>query len=360
MNIARITIAAAIPAIALVLLHGCGGSSGGTNAGSSAVSVYVTDDLGDYQSVNLTLNSVRLRHAGDGASCEIVTGPVSFDAAALGHEQLIELVDTTSCAARPYNRLRVELGENAVLTDNAGGTQTCKLVSYRDMQGLPNRLGCSNGQCTLDLTGAVNLIAGGHEHIALDADLKEFTVDNTKTPCEVTLKLSPLHAQGMDQKAATGYRKAISGVVSALDTTAKTFTLTGRHDSYRVQYAGVSDQLGIDTLLGRAASDGLRTRVRCETINLTTMPPSCVTQTSGSHPLAAITVIGKGTVSGLDTVAQTFTLNYPISKTLAVNYHEAVLRNEVDAALAAGVHAEAALYGFATDYYLARKVEVEP
>jgi hypothetical protein len=361
MNVARITIAVAVPAIALALLHGCGSSgSDGNTTSRSAVSLYVTDDLGDYQSVSLTLNSVQLRHTGSGASCEIISGPgpVPVDAAELGHQQLIELVDTTNCEARPYNRLHVELDEDVSLIDNTGTTHACKFTSYRDAMGQPNRLTCSNGLCTLDINGAVNLVAGGHEHVALDADLKEFTVDFTRTPCEVTLKLSPLHAEGIEQKVAAGYRKGITGLVSALDTTAMTFTLTGRHDSYLVQYAGVSDQIGIDTLLGLAAVDGLRTRVRCESINPATMPPTCVAQISGSRPLMAISVVAKGTVSGLDTGVHTFTLSYPVSKTLAVNYHEAFLRNEVEGTLANTATVEAALYGFATDYFLAREVEV--
>jgi len=345
------------------LLPGCGSGSGdGTNpTNTSTVSVYLTDDLAGYESVLMTVNMVQLQHMGGGRLCTIIPGPLTVDAAQLGRDQLLDLVNTTSCEAGSYNRLHIELNENVTLVDANHQTLSCKFVSYRDDAGQPNALGCTNGMCALDLTGAVNLVAGNHEHVALDADLRQFTVDLTKTPCEATLKLSPLHAQGMDNKMASGYRKSVHGYVSGLDTAADTFTLTHAGRLYTVQYSGVTDQPGLDALLTRAQADSLKTKVRCESFNTATTPPVCTAQTTGNQPFKAVTVKAQGAVSNLvDTsTAHTFTLNYPVSKTLAINYQRAFELNKIEGILANDAMVETNLYGFAADYYLAREVEVE-
>ncbi|MGH7341505.1 MAG: hypothetical protein ACREKH_13525, partial [Candidatus Rokuibacteriota bacterium] len=338
--------------LAAITLHACGGDGeGGPPATATAtVSSYVTDDLGGFESVVLTLNSVQLRHT-SGRTCEIIRGPLTVDAAELGRDQLLERVDTMTCEAGPYNRLFVELDDDVTLRQTDGSPpQSCKFVSYvEDGSPRPNRLACANGVCSLNITGAVNLVARVHEHVALDADLKEFTVDTTVTPCEVTLKVSPLHAAG---KLAAGFRVSLVGTVSNVDAAVDRFALAAKGTSFTVQYAAVTDQPGLDTLLGRAAADGLRTIVRCQTIVATT-PPTCTAQTDALQPLKAITVKAGGTISALDTGAQTFTLNYGAGTMLPVNYAQAA----VAGTLANGAVAEVKLYGANTDF-LARDVEV--
>jgi hypothetical protein len=341
---------------ATVLLHACGGGNGDpTN--SATVSAYVTDDLGDYDSVEFTINTVQLRHTG-GRTCEIIHEPLAIDAAELGHDQIVERVDTTMCEAGPYNRLHVELGEDVTLRRTINGqptTDQCKFVSYYDDNSdRPNRLSCANGVCSFDITGAINLVAQSHEHVALDADLKEFTVDFATTPCEVTLKLSPLHA---DDKLSVGYRTSLSGYVSDLDETYDHFVLTVDGGTYTVQYAGVTDQSGIDTLLGRAAADRLKTKVRCQTIDNGTTPPTCTAQSVATQTLKTITVKAKGNVSALDSSLQTFTLGYG-GTTLLVNYTKATELGKLEGVLADDATAEVTLYGFDLDYFLAREVEV--
>jgi len=344
--------------LAAVTLYACGGSDGGgASAGSTTVFAYVTDDLGGYDSVVLTLNSVQLRHT-SGRSCEIIHGPLQIDAAELGRDQLVEHVDTTTCEVGPYNRLHVEVGDDVTLRrtiNNQPVIDACKFVSYYDdNSSRPNRLACTNGVCSLDVTGAVNLVAGNHEHVALEADLKQFTVDTSVTPCEVTLKVSPLHA---GDKLAAGYRTSLSGTVSSLDAAADRFVLTVAGSPYTTQYAGVTDQDGLDTLLGRAATDGLRTTVRCQTIDATTTPPTCTAQTVAMQPLKAIAVKAKGTISALDTGVHTFTLGYGAGTTLPVKYTKAAELGKVEGALAGDAVAEVKLYGFTSGFFLAREVE---
>jgi hypothetical protein len=202
----------------------------------------------------------------------------------------------------------------------------------------------------------VNLVAGNREHVALDADLKQFTVDTSVTPCEVTLKVSPLRA---GDKLAAGYRTSLSGTVSSLDAAADRFVLSVAGSPYAIQYAGVTDQEGLDALLGRAATDQLRTTVRCQTIDATTTPPTCTAQTAATQPLRAITVKAKGTISAPDIVAQTFTLGYGAGTTLPVNYTKAAELGKVEGALVSDAAAEVKLYGFNSDFFLAREVEVD-
>jgi len=153
----------------------------------------------------------------------------------------------------------------------------------------------------------------------------------------------------------------VHGYVSGLDTAADTFTLTHAGRLYTVQYSGVTDQPGLDALLTRAQADSLKTKVRCESFNTATTPPVCTAQTTGNQPFKAVTVKAQGAVSNLvDTsTAHTFTLNYPVSKTLAINYQRAFELNKIEGILANDAMVETNLYGFAADYYLAREVEVE-
>jgi len=307
--------------------------------------------------VVLTLNSVQLRHT-IGRSCEIIHGPLVIDAAELGHDQIVQHVNTRTCDAGPYNRLYVEVDDDVTLrqtVNNQPVTQACKFVSYYEGNSRqPNRLACTNGVCSLDITGAVNLVARNHEHVALDVDLKEFTVDTIPTPCEVTLKVSPLRA---DDKLAAGYRTSLTGTVSSLDAITDRFVLTVLGSPYMVQYAGVTDQPALDTLLGRAAMDGLMTTVRCQTIGTSTTPPTCTAQTVPAQPLKAIAVKAKGTISGLAT--STFTLGYGASTTLPVNYAKATELGKVEGTLANDASAEVKLYGFDLGNFLAREVEVK-
>jgi hypothetical protein len=353
MRIQRVAAAILVALFAAITLHACGGDN---PPATSMVSAYVTDDLGGYENVTLTVNKVEIRHT-SGRTCEIIGGPLTFDAAEFGRDQILEHVDTKTCEAGPYNRLYVELDEDVTLRQTAGSQpQSCKFVSYYDDgSSRPNRLACANGICSLNITGAVNLIASNHEHVALDVDLKEFTVDTSVTPCEVTLKVSPLHAAG---KMAAGYRIALVGTVSNLNTTTDRFTLTGAGTTHTVDYIGVTDQTGLDALLTRTAADGLRTTVRCQALDNSTSPPTCTAQTVALQPLKAITVKVTGTISALDSGAQTFTLSYS-GKTLPVNYAQAATLGKVTGTLANDAIVEIKLYGNNSTHFLAREVVVE-
>jgi len=346
--------------LAAATLYACGSGGGGGSAGSTTVFGYITDDLGGYESVNLTVNRVELRHP-SGRICPIISEPIEFDAAELGRDQIVEHVDTTNCEAGPYNRLYVELDEKVTLQQtSADPLQECTFESYYDDNSIrPNRLACTTGAeptCSLEITGAVNLIANTRENVALDVDLKEFTVDTTSGQCKVTLKVSPVHA---DNKLKAGYRTALSGTVSGLDAAIDRFTLTVKGNPYTVDYTGVTDQDGLDALLERAATDELRTTVRCQVIDTSTTPHTCIAQSVAAQPLKAITVMAKGTISAWVEAAQTFTLGYGAGTTLPVSYAKAAELGKVEGTLAENAVAKVGLYGSDSTNFLARVVEVE-
>jgi len=63
-----LTLASAFPIAVFLSACGSGNDGSGPTTGTetTAVSAYLTDDLAGYQSVEFTLNSVQLRHTGQG------------------------------------------------------------------------------------------------------------------------------------------------------------------------------------------------------------------------------------------------------------------------------------------------------
>ncbi len=322
--------------------------SGNTTTGGDAsgtVSLYLTDDLSDYQHVGTTLNAVQLRHTGSDTRCSLLSTPQPLDITDLGINKLLELVDIKSCEARSYNRLHLEFGKMVALTDANNVDHLCEFTSYKDSLNKPNVLMCDDsGNCGIEINGAVNVLAGQHEEVTLDFNLREFEVDLTASPCAVSMKVSPIHAH---DKMMDGYRKSVGGLVSQLDTTAKRFELSKGDSHFSVDYSGVT-QAGIDTLLERAATDGLRTKVACSSYDRAAA--LCTAQGD-----AAIRVKLNGLLSALDMAARTFTLIYQTDRTLTVDYSNA----NYDAALADGQTVQVVLVGHNGGAFLARKVDIE-
>jgi hypothetical protein len=328
------------------LLYSCSGGGGGDAAQSGAVALYLTDDIADYRQVTATINTIALLHTGSSNSCAVFTGPQTFDITNLAG--VMQLINVTSCPVVPYNRIHIEFAKNVTLMDLAGNTSPCQFQSYKDVHNKPNALSCGADACTLDINGAVNVLVNKQNKLALDFDLKNFDVLNFGSPaaCSVTMKVSPLHAGDME---ALKHPEAITGLVSGLSTTDKTFTLTRGNASFNVLYSGIttSRQPGIDTLLRRAQDDRLRARVLASQIDL------------ANHTITATALYVKveGTIAAdsLDTTNHTFTLNYGSGKSIALDYSPAI----VDGILSEGGWAGVKLYGFDGTSFLALRVEVE-
>ncbi len=327
------------------LLYSCGGGSGGASSG--VVGLYITDDMSLFTQVTATVDKVQFLNTGSGASCDLLTNPTVVDIAELSN--VMQLMDVTQCPAVPYNRIHIEFEKGVDLTSaptgsTPGSTSLCSFVSFKGDGNIPNVLACSGTTCSLDINGAVNVFANQQNKLSLDFNLKDFDVSGFGTPsCSVTMKVSPLHAGEME---ALGRAEGITGLISNLSTTDKTFTLTRGTSTFSVLYSGIAttDQPGLDSLLQRAETDGLRVQVMTPNIDLLT----------GTITASAIYVKIGGTVSNLNTAARAFTLTYQGGKTISVDYSKA----NVDGTLSDGAAAEVKLYGFDSINYLASTVEV--
>jgi hypothetical protein len=328
------------------VLFSCGGNDG---SGSGTVAVYVTDDLGTYSQVTATINSVQLVSTGTPtATCDVLTTPVTLNIANLTN--VLQLVNVAQCPARPYNRIRIDFERNVELMSEPTQTTLCSFTSLKDMGSgrQPDVLHCdpATNTCRLDINGAVNVLANQTDKIALDFDLKNFSVNPTGvTGCEVTMKVSPVHANQFGTRL-----EAITGIVSGLNTTAKTFDLTRGPRTFHVLYSGIitSDQPGLDLLLHRAQDDRLRTKVMSSNIDIM----------NNTINASSIRVKVEGIVSDLVS-GSTFTVVYQNgTKTIGVDYSGAI---EVSGTVQEGFWVDVKLYGNSgiDNEFLASDVEVE-
>lgn len=330
---------------AVLLFYSCGGGSGGGSNSSGTIALYATDDISNYQQVIATINKVQVVNTGTGATCDVLTTPVTINIANLA--DVLQVLNVADCPAVPYNRVHIEFNKTVELMDAADTTATCSFVSYKDKSNRPNVLHCSGTTCSLDVTGAVNVLVGQHHKLALDFDLKEFDVDQFgSSACTVTLKVSPIHGAAFGH---LGHAEGLTGLVSNVSTSAHTFSLTKGHWTFSIEYSGItsSQQPGIDELLLRAQQDRLRTRVLTENVD-------CSSQTIIA---STIVVKAEGKVSDLDTVNHTFTLTYKLGKTMKVDYSKAV----IEGTLANDAWVEVKLYGYdsISSNVLAARVGVE-
>jgi hypothetical protein len=281
-------------------LFSCGGDgSVSVVASTGSVTFYATDDISNFQEVTATVNKVQLVETGTNTTCDILTTPETMNLTDLA--SLFELLSRTECPAQSYNRIHIEFERSVPLVDNTGFmNDTCMFTSYKDQNNNPNVLNCSRDTCSLDITGAINVLANKTSELALDFDLKNFDVSGLDgSNCSVTMKVSPLNASDMNGKMLQGYTTGVTGTISGLDTGARTFTITGKDMSFTVDYSGVT-QTGINDLLQLAENGGLQVGVRATDSGIS----------SGTIAASAIYLRVKGTVSGLDTEAHTFDLAY--------------------------------------------------
>ncbi len=346
-----IAMATLVAGLSGLFLYSCGGSGGGGGTSSAPVGLYLTDDMSLFTQVTATIDKVQVLNTGSGASCDVLTTPTAVDIAQLAN--VLHLVGIAECPAVPYNRIHIVFEKSVELTSAPTGsvpgtTSLCSFVSYKDDSNRPNVLNCSGSTCTLDINGAVNVLVNKPNKLALDFNLKDFDVASFGTPstCSVTMKISPLHAEEMEH---LGHPETITGLISNLSTTDQTFTLTRGHSTFTVLYSGITttQQPGLNSLLQRAETDGLRVKVMSSDIDLTTKTITA----------SAIFVKIEGTVSDLNTTSHTFTLTYKGGKTIPVDYSTAV----VDGALANGASVEAKLYGYdaVNVLYLASRIDGE-
>ena len=334
--------------LAPIFLIYCGGGSSSGGASTGSVVLYITDSPeDDYNRVEFTINSVQLLHTGTSTTCDVLTPPEPIDDIDITDlSSILQLLDISNCTSRSYNRIHVEFGKQVVLTDMSDTTDTCDFTSYKDINNNPNVLQCNGNSCFIDINGAVNVFSKQNNKLALEFNLKEFEVVDFGLPsCSVTIKVSPLNASGIDNKHNDGYEEGISGYISNLDTSTKSFTMTTNSGTFTVSYTNVTTQQSIDDLLNLANTDQLKVVVEASSINLDTH----------NVEASSIYVMLEGTVSLLNTGTKTFTLTYQTSKTITVDYKNA----EVEGILVDNANVEVKLNGYDGSNYLSNEVEIE-
>jgi hypothetical protein len=321
--------------IAAAFLYSCGGDGTG---GSGSVALFLTDNASMYTSVTATIDRIELINTGSGATCTVLDEPTALEITDLAG--VLQLISVNECPAAPYNRARIVFEKGVQLTDQSGTSSFCTFTSYKDDHNHPNVLQCNGNLCTLDVNGAVNVLARRHTGMGLDFDLKEFDVLGFNTgSCTVTMKVSPLHGPHLWN---LGLLRGVTGLVTNLSFTTQTFDLArGRH-TFPVLYSGVTST-GIDALLQRAQDDRLRTQVLAASIDFETK----------SVTASAIYVKVEGVISNIDPQAQTFTLTYKGGKTMEVDYTGATVLGTLSDGMWVGVKLE----GHDGQRYLAAKVK---
>jgi len=346
MSIKNATISVIVGTVLLIagvtLFNSCSGGNSGGGTSSAEVALYATDCMSDYKQVIATINKVTIMNTGSGATCDLLNSQSTTTIDIANLSNVLQLLNVADCPAVPYNRLHIEFAKSVELMDSLGSQATCTFVSYKDEAHHVNTLQCMGDTCSLDINGAVNVLANHHNEVALDFNLKDFDVDNFGTACTVTMKVSPIHGEGFKHLA---HPKAITGLVSNLTTSTDTFTLTKHHLSLTALYSGITStqQPGLDDLLLQAEQDGLRTQVTTSTFDYA----------NKTIEASAIFVKVEGLVSNLTTT--TLTLSYNMGKTIPVDFSKAVVKGT----LADDAFAEVKLYGYDGTNFLAARIGVE-
>ena len=84
MNRLYVLLAALIITALAVTACNSGSTTTGSGSTTGTVSLYLTDDLSDYQHVVATLNAVQLRHTGSDTHCDLLSAPKTLDITELG------------------------------------------------------------------------------------------------------------------------------------------------------------------------------------------------------------------------------------------------------------------------------------
>jgi hypothetical protein len=329
-----------------------------TALGSANVLLYVTDNIEDYLQVIATFNKIRLVSTSAGVICDVLSPPITLDIANLAN--IMQLSALSTCPAAKYNRIDLEFAQSVQLMDSAENTSSCLFVSYLNDADNPNALQCdpTTNTCTLTIPGAVrsgafDLLSTQVNKLALDFDLKKFTVQGFGDPvnCSMAMKVVPLHDADIIQK---GNPEVIAGSISKLDTVAQTFTLTRGNVKNTVSYATIvnADHPGIDALLQTAQANGIRVTV--SSADLGGLKTKTVIASDISLKL-------EGTISNVTKKAQvyTFALTYDSAKTMTIL--SAPPTGKKHGKLADGAWVQVQLYGYdsAQSVYLSSLVSVQ-
>ncbi len=302
----------------IVWFSGCGGDHGGgpgpgPSAQTAPVSFYFTDDISNYGQVTATINSVSMINAASGQTCTVLSNAVSLDLTGLANT--LQLVNVSNCPSGSYTRLHMAFDRNVILTNSSGVTNTCAFNSFRTAPGAaPNVISCIGNNCSIDLTGAVDVLPNQNAEAGMDFDLKNFDVSGFGTnACSVTMTTTPMNASEMDQRRVQGYHSGMTGFPGGFANNSLTIGVGPM--SFLVNSGGIANQTGLGNMVGMAQANGFPMQVICSETDIS----------SGMCNATNIFVLASGTVSSLNTVLSTFNLTAINNATLNVGFSNAAV-----------------------------------
>jgi hypothetical protein len=176
------------------LIFSCGGGGGGSSSsGSSTVSLYFTDDASMYPEILVKVYEVNLcsDHACQ-QKVSLFTSQQGLQVDLAKLNGVYQYITTTNIPQGTYNRLEVVMDKNLTITDQSGQQHQAIFVPIQEKPNKPNTVQCpTDERCYIRFNGTVQPFATGK--LVVDFDLKEFEVNTSTNPWQVTeVKMMPL------------------------------------------------------------------------------------------------------------------------------------------------------------------------
>ncbi|NOX20703.1 MAG: DUF4382 domain-containing protein [Nitrospirae bacterium] len=196
-----------------ILLYACGG---GSSSGTSAASLYITDDLStNYSQVYVTIYKIQLEKASDQSLVTVFEDPagVTYDMTEL--RGVLEKIG--SIPPGTYTKIIITVDQQLILVEKVTGNQITADLSENAWTS------CSNGQCDYEIVGAINVIEG--QKVIVDFDLKQFVYDpvtNTVT-AKIVVDADGSEHSGYYELKSDKYK--LKGIIVSIDTANNTFVV---------------------------------------------------------------------------------------------------------------------------------------
>jgi hypothetical protein len=284
--------------LALLLLPGCGGGSGGGPQASdgptsrAALDVYVTDGFSDqYKQVLVTLYKIELTT--DGTTFQTVysnTAGTTVDLASLS--STAELLGSVTVPAGTYTQARITFGDHVTLVTNSG---TSTSVAVSTSVGTD-----TNGQIAITVATPTRVQANQNNTVYVDFNLAEFKLVGS------VLQPSIQCGAGTSTQLGMQHTAQLQGTVANLNGTTS-FTLQGPNGRT------ITVALTSTTTITSGQTGSAITLANGQNVIVAgTYDPATTTLTATSVTLNDYTTINhaqaEGTVASINTTAGSFVL----------------------------------------------------
>ncbi len=216
----RLGLLVVLLSVVSLLLYACGGGGGGSSSslssGTSAASLYITDDLSiNYKQVLVTIYKIELEQASDQSLVTVFEDPagVTYDLTEL--RGVLEKIGTISPGT--YTRLIITVGQQVILVEKNTGNQITADLAENAWTS------CSNGQCTYEIVGAINVIQ--NKKVIVDFDLKQFNYDPTSNTVSAKIVIDADGSKHSGYYELKSDRYELKGIITSIDSANGTFEI---------------------------------------------------------------------------------------------------------------------------------------